>query len=63
MIKRRWQSLIEDDDWEEAITTNRRGWLEGGHDQQQKTIIKKTQRNFPKGDDEKDQHGHAPPIV
>jgi len=43
MIKRRWQSPIEDHDWEEAITTNRRGWfwLEGGNDQQQKTIIKK----------------------
>jgi hypothetical protein len=35
MIKRRWQSLIEDDDWEEVITANKRGWFEGGDDQQQ----------------------------
>jgi hypothetical protein len=63
MINKKWQSLIEDDDWEEAITTNRRRWLEGRDDQWQKTIIKKMQWNFPKGDDEEDQHGHAPPIV
>jgi len=41
MIKRRWQSPIEHDDWEEAITTNRRVWLEGGDNQQQKTIMKR----------------------
>lgn len=47
MIKR-WQSLIEDDDWEEPITSNRRGWLERGDDQQQKIIIKETQWIFSK---------------
>jgi hypothetical protein len=44
------------------MTTNIRGQLGGGDDQQLKTTIRK-QGDFPKGDNEENQHGCAPIVV